>query len=64
MRTAKVSSATSAGYPEKSLQQTGGVLVTKYFTNWKKAVEKMRAHEKSHLHSQANLASLAAERAL
>lgn len=37
---------------------------TKPFTNWKKAVEKMKAHEKSDLHSQANLAALAAEGAL
>ena len=48
----------------KSLQRTGGVWVTKPFTNWKKAVEKMKAHEKSDLHSQANLAALAAEGAL
>ena len=48
----------------KSLQRTGGVWVTKPFTNWKKAVEKMKAHEKSDLHSQASLAALAAEGAL
>ena len=48
----------------KSLQRTGGVWVTKPFTNWKKAVEKMKAHEKSLLHSQANQAALAAEGAL
>ena len=48
----------------KSLQRTGGVWVTKTFTNWKKAVEKMKAHEKSLLHSQANQAALAAEGAL
>lgn len=48
----------------KSLQRTGGVWVTKPFTNWKKAVEKMKAHEKSDSHSQANLAALAAEGAL
>ena len=33
-------------------------------TNRKKAVEKMKAHEKSDLHSQANLAAFAAEGAL
>ena len=32
--------------PGKSLQQTREVWVTKPFTNWKKAVEKMKAHEK------------------
>ena len=45
----------------KSLQRTGGVLVTKSFTNWKKAVEKKKAHEKSDLHSTAHLAFLAVE---
>lgn len=48
----------------KSLQRTGGVWVTKPFTNWKKGVEKMKVHEKSDLHSQANLAVLAADGAL
>ena len=33
------------------------------FTNWKKAVEKMKAHEKSDQHIQANLASEGALRA-
>ena len=37
----------------KSLQRTGGVWVTQPFSNWKKAVEKMKAHEKSVTHSQA-----------
>lgn len=49
---------------EKSFQRTGGVWVTKPFTNWKKAVEKMKAHEMSDLHSQSNLAALAVEGAL
>lgn len=48
----------------KSLQRTGGVWVTKPFTNWKKAVEKMKAHEKSDVHAEANQAALAAEGAL
>ena len=30
----------------KSLQRTGGTWVTKPFTNWKKALEKMKAHHK------------------
>ena len=37
----------------KSLQRTAGVWVTKPFSNWKKAVEKMKTHEKSDAHSQA-----------
>ena len=37
----------------KSFQRTGGVWVTQPFSNWKKAVEKMRAHEKSVTDSQA-----------
>ena len=64
MRTAKLPSAKSAGFLGKSLQRTGVVWVTKPFTNWKKAVEKMKANEKSDLHSQANLAALPAEGAL
>ena len=48
----------------KSLQQTGGVWVAKPFTNWKKAVEKMKDHEKSHFHAQANMAYFAVEGAL
>lgn len=43
----------------KSLQRTAGVWVTKPFSNWKKAVEKMKAHEKSDTHSQAKGAALA-----
>ena len=34
------------------LQRTGGVWVTKHFKNWKKAVEKMKAHSRSDFHSQ------------
>ena len=41
----------------KTLLRTGGIWVTHPFTNWKKAVEKMKAHEKSDKHIQANLAS-------
>ena len=43
----------------KSLQQTEGVWVTKPFTNWKKAVEKMKDHEKSHFRAQVNMAYFA-----
>jgi len=35
------------------------VWTTKPFSNWKKAVEKMKAHEKSDTHSQAKDAALA-----
>ena len=44
----------------KSLQRTGGVWVTKPFTNWKKAVEKMKAHARSDAHIQASEALLSA----
>ena len=47
----------------KTLLRTGGIWVTHPFTNWKKAVEKMKAHEKSDQHIQANLASEGALRA-
>ena len=30
----------------KTLQRTGGVWITKPFTNWKKATKEMKAHEK------------------
>lgn len=46
-----------------SSQRTGGAWITKPFTNWKKAVEKMRAHSKSDVHIQSCEASLLAERA-
>ena len=44
----------------KSLQRHGGTWVTKAFTNWKKALEKMKAHSQS---VQACQASILAERA-
>ena len=47
----------------KSLQRTGGTWVTKPFTNWKKALEKMKAHSQSDIHVQACQASMLAERA-
>ena len=46
------------------LQCTGGVWVTKPFKNWKKAVEKMKAHSRSDSHSHATQAMLAAKRAV
>ena len=47
----------------ESLQRTGGTWVTKPFTNWKKASEKMKAHSQSDIHVQACQASMLAERA-
>ena len=38
---------------ESSTQHTGGICVTKPFQNWKKATERMEAHERSSLHTQA-----------
>ena len=42
-------------------QKTGGVWVTKPFTNRKKGVEKIKAHEKSSSHCLARESALAAE---
>ena len=47
----------------KSLQRTGGTWVTKPFTNWKKALEKIKAHSQSDIHVQVCQASMLAERA-
>lgn len=38
--------------------RSGGVWVTKPFQNWKKAIEKMRAHEQSSVHVRASQALL------
>ena len=35
------------------LQRTGGAWITKPFNNWKKAIEKMRAHARSDIHIQS-----------
>ena len=43
----------------KSLERTGGVLTTKPFANWKKAVQKMRHHAGSDQHSLASQAAMA-----
>ena len=48
----------------KSLERTGGVWTTKPFTNWKKAVEKMKAHAKSDAHIRVSQASLAYQASL
>ena len=46
---------------EKSLYRTGGVWATKPFTNWKKALDRMRDHAKSDIHIQPNEAALATQ---
>ena len=43
---------------DSSTQHTGGVWVVKSFRNWKKAVEKMKAHERSGLCIRASQALL------
>ena len=45
------------------LKKTGGAWITKPFKNWKKAVEKMRAHPKSDSHIKHTEAELLAARA-
>jgi len=47
-----------------SLQRTGGTWISKPFKNWKKALEKMKAHAKSEIHIQSCEAEMAAARAL
>ena len=43
---------------ESATKHAGSVGVTKPFQNWKKATERMKAHERSSLHTQANHARL------
>ena len=43
---------------ESATQYIGGVCITKPFQNWKKSTERMNAHERSSLHSQASQALL------
>ena len=47
----------------KSLQRIKVTWVTKPFTNWKKELEKMKAHSQSDIHVQACQALMLAERA-
>ena len=42
----------------ESTTHTGGVWVTKPLQNWKKAIERMKAHERSSLYTQASQALL------
>ncbi len=47
-----------------SLQRTGGTWISKTFTNWKKAIEKMKIHAKSDIHLLSCEAEMAAATAL
>ena len=47
-----------------SLERTGGAWITKPFNNWKKALEKMRAHSQSEVHIQSCAAEADAATAL
>ena len=49
---------------ERNLQRTGGSWVTKPFKNWRKALEKMRAHSESDTYIQTCQALLLAKQAL
>ena len=48
----------------RSVQKTGGAWITQPFNNWKKALEKMRAHSQSDEHIQSCEAQLAADTAV
>ena len=47
----------------RSLQRTGGAWITKPFTNWKKATQKMKSHSKSEVHLLSCQLDLEADRA-
>ena len=47
----------------KSLERTGGAWITQPFTNWKKAVEKMKLHAQSNFHVESCKAEVEAEQA-
>ena len=47
---------------DSSTQHTGGVLVSKSIQNWTKAIEKIKAHERSSLHVNASQALLLASK--
>ena len=48
-------------FGSSSMQHSRGVWITTPFTNWKKAVDRMRAHEKSSVHTNATQAALDAQ---
>ena len=47
----------------RSLQRTGGAWITKPFTNWKKATQKMKSHSKSEVHLLSCQLDVEADRA-
>ena len=47
----------------RSLQSTGGTWITKPFTNWKKATQKMKSHSKSEGHLLTCQLDMEADRA-
>ena len=47
----------------RSLQWTGGAWITKLFTNWKKATQKMKSHSKSEVHLLSCQLDVKADRA-
>ena len=47
----------------RSLQRTGGAWITKPFTNWKKATQKMKSHSKSEVHLLSYQLDVEADRA-
>ena len=48
----------------KSLQHSKGVWISTPFNNWKKAIERMKAHERSIVHASSSQAALTAEETL
>ena len=49
--------------PTSTSKSSGAVWIDKPFTNWKKAIEKMKSHDKSKLHLQCCQAALLAQQA-
>ena len=47
----------------RSLQRTGGAWITKLFTNWKKATQKIKSHSKSEVHLLSCQLDVEADRA-
>ena len=47
----------------RSLQRTGGAWITKPFTDWKKATQKMKSHPKSEVHLLSCQLDVEADRA-
>ena len=50
MKIYRVNSVNYAKKGGRSLQRTGGAWITKPFTNWKKATQKMKSHSKSEVY--------------